>query len=198
MQVGISFAEHSRKPPFSLALQSLLEVLLYKVGVPRVSHRVHETDAVSQKQLDKAIVDGMHAVLSADLNQSRYLRKPPGTDTRLDSRVHRQQFRGQNQAWLVASRQEILAHHSQQRPRKLGTDKLLALLWKRIKNAPNGRWRIVGVHGSNHKVPRFRRCNRSLDRVRVPQLANKNDVRILSQRVLERGSEVVHVGTNLA
>src|SRR5207247_1759268 len=93
-----SFAENSRKPPFSLGLQSFLELLLHKIGVPRVSHRVHETDAVSQKQLDKAIVDGMHAVLSADLNQSRYLRKPPGPDTRLDSRVHRQQFRGQNQA----------------------------------------------------------------------------------------------------
>src|SRR6266581_7407944 len=94
----ISFAENSRKPPFSLGLQSLLEVLLYKIGIPRMSQSVHETNAVSQKQLDKAIVDGMHAVLSADLNQSRYLRKPTGPDTRLDSRVHRQQFRGQNQA----------------------------------------------------------------------------------------------------
>src|SRR5512132_1809532 len=65
---GISFAEHSRKPPFSLGLQSFLELLLHKIGVPCVSQRVHETDAVSQKQLDKAIVHGMHAVLSADLN----------------------------------------------------------------------------------------------------------------------------------
>src|SRR2546430_17402340 len=97
-QVGISFAENSRKPPFSLALQSLLELLLYKIGIPRVSQRVHETDAVSQKQLDKTIVHSMHAVRSADLNQARYLRKPPRPDTRLDSRVHRQQFRGQNQA----------------------------------------------------------------------------------------------------
>src|SRR5438552_18011211 len=84
----ISFAENSRKPPFSLGLQSFLELLLHKIGVPRVSHRVHETDAVSQKQLDKAIVDGMHAVLSADLNQSRYLRKPTGPDKRLDLQVH--------------------------------------------------------------------------------------------------------------
>src|SRR5438132_10437836 len=97
-EAGVSFAENSRKPPLSLGLQSFLELLLHKIGVPRVSHRVHETDAVSQKQLDKAIVDRMHAVLSADLNQSWYLRKPPGPDTRLDSRVHRQQFRGQNQA----------------------------------------------------------------------------------------------------
>src|SRR6266480_3612995 len=97
-EAGISFAEHSGKPPFSLGLQSLLELLLHKIGVPRVSQRVHETDAVSQKQLDKTVVHGMHAVLSADLNQSRYLRKPPGPDTRLDSRVYRQQFRGQNQA----------------------------------------------------------------------------------------------------
>src|SRR6266404_8070509 len=111
---GISFAEKSRKPPFSLGLQSLLELLLHKIGVPRVNHRVHETDAVSQKQLDKTTVHGMHAVRSSDLNQSRYLRKPPVPNTRLDSRVHRQQFCSQNQAGLVASRQEILAHHSQQ------------------------------------------------------------------------------------
>src|SRR5205823_8555120 len=57
-----SFAEHSRKPPFSLGLQSLLELVLHKIEVPRVSHRVHETNAVSQKQLDKAIVHRMHAV----------------------------------------------------------------------------------------------------------------------------------------
>ncbi len=97
-EAGISFAQNSCKPSFSLGLQSLLEVLLHKIGVPRVSQRVHEIDAVSQKQLDKTFVHGMHAVLTADLNQSRDLRKPPGPDTRFDSRVHRQQFRGQNQA----------------------------------------------------------------------------------------------------
>ena len=74
-KVGISFAENSRKPPFSLALQSLLELLLYKFGVSCVSQRVHETDAVSQQQLDKTVVHSMHAVLTADLNQSRYLAK---------------------------------------------------------------------------------------------------------------------------
>ena len=63
-----SFAEHSRKPPFSLGLQSLLELVLHKIGVPRVSHRVHETNAVSQKQLDKAIVHRMHPVRAADLH----------------------------------------------------------------------------------------------------------------------------------
>jgi hypothetical protein len=68
----------------------------------------------------------------------------------------------------------------------LGTDELLALLWKSIKNPPNGRWRIVGVHGCNHEVPRFRRRKRSLDRVRVPHLSHEDDVRVLSQRVLER------------
>src|SRR6266498_1235299 len=181
-----SFAENSRKPPFSLGLQSFLELLLHKIGVPRVSQRVHETDALSQKQLDKTNVHGMHAVRSADLNQSRYLRKPAGPDTRLDSRVHHQQLRGQNQACLAASRQEILTHHSQQRPRKLGTDELLTLFWKGINNAPDSRWRIVRVHGTNHEVSCFRRRNRSLHRVRVPQLAHKNDVRILSQGVLER------------
>src|SRR5438128_8117614 len=92
----LSLAENSRKPPFSRGLQTLLELLLHKIGVPRVSQRVHETDAVSQKQFDKTIVHGVHAVLSADLNQSRYLRKAPGPDTRLDSRVHRQQFGGQD------------------------------------------------------------------------------------------------------
>src|SRR4029453_14530133 len=97
-EAGVSFAEHPRKPSFSLGLQGLLKVLLHKIRVPRVSQRVYELTASSQQQLDKAIVDRMHAVLSADLNQSRYLRKPPGPDTRLDSRVHRQQFRGQNQA----------------------------------------------------------------------------------------------------
>ena len=65
---GASFAEHSRKPPFSLRLQSFLELLLHKIGVPRVSHRVHETDAVSDKQLDKTIVHGVHAVRMSDLN----------------------------------------------------------------------------------------------------------------------------------
>ncbi len=48
------------------------------------------------------------------------------------------------------------------------------------------------------KAPRFRSRNRSLDRVQVPQLSNKNDIRILSQRVLGAESEAVHVGTNLA
>src|SRR5438046_8037761 len=93
-----SFAENSRKPAFSLGLQSLLELLLHKIGVPRVSQRVHETDAVSQKQLDKTIVHGMHTVRTSNLNQPRYLRKPPVPNTRLDSRVHRHQFCGQNQA----------------------------------------------------------------------------------------------------
>src|ERR1043166_6486845 len=74
---GISFAQNSGKPPFSLALQSLLEFFLHKIGVPRVSHRVHKTDTLIQKQLDKANVHGMHAVRSSDLNQPRYLRKPP-------------------------------------------------------------------------------------------------------------------------
>src|SRR5438034_8184286 len=97
-QLGISFAEHSRKPPFSLALQSYLELLLHKIGVPRVSHRVHEADALSQKQLDKTFVHGMHAVRTPDLNESRDLRKTPVPDTRLDSRVHHHQFRGQNHA----------------------------------------------------------------------------------------------------
>src|SRR6266702_253069 len=59
---GISFAQKSRKPPFSLGLQSFLELLLHKIGVPRVSHSVHETDALSQKQLDKTNVHGMHDV----------------------------------------------------------------------------------------------------------------------------------------
>src|SRR6202051_3569180 len=97
-EAGTSFAENSCNPPFSLGLQSFLELLLHKIGVPRVRHSVHETDALSQEQLDKTIVHGMHAVRGADLNQSRYLRKPTGPDTRLDSRVHRQQFRGHNQA----------------------------------------------------------------------------------------------------
>src|SRR6188472_2462856 len=72
-----SFAEYSCKPSFSLGLQSFLELVLHKLRIPRVSHRVHETDAFSDKQFDKTLVDGMHAVLGADLNQSRYLRKPP-------------------------------------------------------------------------------------------------------------------------
>src|SRR5437763_10137550 len=181
----VLLAEHSGKPSFSLGLQSFLKLLLHKIRVPRVSHRVHEVDAVSQKQLDKAVVHGMHAVLSADLNKSRYLRKPSRPDTRLDSRVHGQQFRGQDQAYLAASREKILAHHSQQRPSKLRTDELLALLRNSINNSPNGGWCVVGVHGSDHKVSRFRRRNCGLDRVQIPQLSNKNDVRILSQRVLE-------------
>src|SRR5262249_30075395 len=97
-ETGVSFAENSRKPPFSLGLQSLLELLFHKIGVSRVSHRVHETDAVSYEQLDKTVVHGMHAVGSSNLNQSRYLRKTTVSDTRLDSRVHGHQFRGQNQA----------------------------------------------------------------------------------------------------
>ena len=87
-EAGVLLAKHSVKPPFSLGLQSLLELVFHKIGVPRVSHCVHEIDAISQKQLDEAFVHGMHAVLSADLNQSWYLRKPPRPDTRLDSRVH--------------------------------------------------------------------------------------------------------------
>jgi hypothetical protein len=67
-EAGISFAENSRKPPFPLGLQSLLELLLHKIGVPRVNQRVHEIDAISQKQLDKTIVHGMHAVGTPDLN----------------------------------------------------------------------------------------------------------------------------------
>ena len=67
-ETRISFAKNSRKPPFSLGLQSFLELLLHKIGVPRVSHTVHETDALSQKQLDKTIVHGMHAVGMSDLN----------------------------------------------------------------------------------------------------------------------------------
>ena len=63
-----SFAENSRKPPFSLGLQSFLELLLHKIGIPRVSQRVNEADALSQQQLDKTVIHGMHAVLSADLN----------------------------------------------------------------------------------------------------------------------------------
>src|SRR6516162_7123524 len=121
----------------------------------------------------------------SDLSQPRYLRKAPVADTRLDSRVHRHQFCGQNQACVIASRQEILAHHSQERPRKLRADELLALLWKGIKNSTNGRRRIVGVHGSNYKMSRFRRRKRSLNGLRVSQLTDENDVRILSQCVLE-------------
>src|SRR5206468_10023256 len=97
-EAGLSFAKNSRKPSFSLRLPSFLELLLHKIGVPRVSHRVHETDAVSYKQLDKTIVHGVHAVGMSDLNQSGDLRKTPVSDTRLDSRVHFHQFRGQNQA----------------------------------------------------------------------------------------------------
>src|SRR5690349_19834666 len=82
------FSEHPRKPPFSLGLQSFLEFFLHKIGVPGVSHGVHETDALSQKQLDQTIVHRMHAVGMSDLNQSGYLREPPVPDTRLDSRVH--------------------------------------------------------------------------------------------------------------
>src|SRR6266496_5042453 len=63
---GISFAYKSRKPPFSLGLQSFLELLLHKIGIPRVSHSVHETDAVGQEQLDKTFIDSMHAVPSSD------------------------------------------------------------------------------------------------------------------------------------
>src|SRR5581483_1704752 len=91
-----------------------------------------------------------------------------------------------------------LAHHSQQRPGKLGTDELLAFLWKGIKDPANGRWRVVGVHGSNHKVPGFRRRNRSLDRLGVPHLAYNNDVRILSQCILESLREIARVISDLA
>src|SRR5437870_5463761 len=104
-EAGVSFAENSRKPSFSLGLQSFLELLLHKIGVPRVSHRVHEIDALSYKQLDKTLVHGMDAVRSSDLYQPRDLRKTPVPDTRLDSRVHRHQFRRQNQASPFASRQ---------------------------------------------------------------------------------------------
>ena len=48
-EFSISFAEHSREPPFALGLQSLLELLLHKFGISRVSHRVHEIDAFGQK-----------------------------------------------------------------------------------------------------------------------------------------------------
>src|SRR4029450_9136142 len=96
-ELGVSFAEHSRKPPFSLGLQRFLELLLHKIGVSRVSHSVHETDAVSQKQLDETIVHGMHSVGMSDLNQSRYLRKTPVAYACLDSRIHGHQFRCQNQ-----------------------------------------------------------------------------------------------------
>ena len=67
-KAGVLFAEHSRKPPFSLGLQRFLEFFLHKIRVPRMSLSVHESDAVSQKQLDKTIVHSMHAVFSADLN----------------------------------------------------------------------------------------------------------------------------------
>jgi hypothetical protein len=67
-EAGVLLAKHSGKPPFSLGLQSFLELLFHKIGVPRVSHCVHEIDAVSQKQLDKTIVHSMHAVFGADLN----------------------------------------------------------------------------------------------------------------------------------
>src|SRR5690349_6755963 len=117
-ETAISLLKHSRKPPFSLGLQRFLELLLYKIGISRVGHRVHETNTISDEQLDKTVVHGMHAIGMPDLNQSRYLRKTPVPDTRLDSRVHFHQFRSQNQACLTASRQEILAYHSQQRPRK--------------------------------------------------------------------------------
>ena len=68
VEASVSFFKHSRKPSFSLGLQRFLELLFHKIGVPRVSHRVHEIDAVSQKQLDKTIVHSMHAVFGADLN----------------------------------------------------------------------------------------------------------------------------------
>ena len=61
------FAEHSPKPPFSLGFQSFLKLIFYKIGIPCVSQSVHETDALSQEQLDKTIVHGMHAVRTADL-----------------------------------------------------------------------------------------------------------------------------------
>src|SRR5215469_12887339 len=96
-EASVSFAQNSRKPPFSLGLQSLLEFLLHKIGVPRVSHRVHETDAVSYEQLDKTVVHGVHAVGGSNLNQSWYLRKTPVPDTRLDSGVHGHQFGCQDQ-----------------------------------------------------------------------------------------------------
>src|SRR5207237_315503 len=86
----------------------------------------------------------------------------------------------------------------QKRPRKLRTDELLALFWKRIKNPTDGRWRIVGVHRSNHEVPGFRRRDRSFDRLRIPHLADKNNVGILSQCVLEGRRKIARIGTNLA
>src|ERR1051326_2097324 len=61
-ELGISLAKHSRKPPFSLGLQSLLEFLLHKIRVPCVTHCVHETDALIHKHLDQTVVHGMHAV----------------------------------------------------------------------------------------------------------------------------------------
>src|ERR1051325_3601632 len=91
-EAGISFAQESRKPPFSLALQSCLKLPLHKLGIPRVRHRVHETNTVGQKQLDKTIVHGVHALRGSDLKQSRYLLKTPVPDTRRDSRVHNHQF----------------------------------------------------------------------------------------------------------
>src|SRR3954447_20973514 len=90
----LSFAEHPRNQPFFLGLQSLLELLLYKIGIPRVSHRVYKIDAVSQQQLDQTVVHGVHAVGTANLNESRDLGKPLVPDTRLDSRVYSHQFRG--------------------------------------------------------------------------------------------------------
>src|SRR5205085_2819904 len=81
---------------------------------------------------------------------------------------------------------------------KLGGYVLLAVRWKGINNAPNSRWHIVRVHGCNHEVTCFRCRNRGLHRVRVPHLTHKNDVRVLSQRVLKRGRETVRIGTNFA
>ena len=74
--------EYASKPSFSLGLQSFLELLLHKIRVPCMSHGVHEIDAVSDKQLDETVINGMHAVRMSDLNQARYLRETPIPNTR--------------------------------------------------------------------------------------------------------------------
>src|SRR5260370_41185853 len=76
----------------------------------------------------------------------------------------------------------------------------LRLLMRReyVDNSVDGRYRAVRMQRRENEVSRFTDRQRGLDGLEVAHFADENDVRILTQDILESGLESLGVRTHLS
>ena len=139
----------------------------------------------------------MHAQVAARLQLRAYLVRLALADQRADRRRRVHHLGRRDTPVPARLRQQRLHDHRPQRGRDLHADLLLLILRVHVDQTVHRRARVLRVQGREHQVAGLHRRQRGADRLQVTQLADHDDVRVLTQRVLERLRETQRVRADL-